>query len=105
MARRYILRGTVQIVRCPFCHMFFITYAWARYTRCRFCEQAFSIHISPKAKKFHPPRNRSIALFWNYEDAIQALGKLNALAAQGSNITNEQAKRVVQEAMEERPGS
>jgi hypothetical protein len=103
--RNYTLHGQVQIVRCPFCHMFFITYAWARYTRCRFCEQAFPIHISPKARKFHPPRNRSIYLFRSYEDAIKWLGKLNALVTEGKVLTNEQAEALIRQAFEQKTGA
>jgi hypothetical protein len=93
--RLYTPHGTVQIVRCPNCTLFFITHGWAQRTRCRFCQSIFKINLSPKAKKFIRWRSRFIAEFENAKEARKALAKLNGMAVQGVFISNDEARAMI----------
>jgi integrase len=92
--RLYTPQGTVQIVRCPFCHLFFITYAWASRTRCRFCGRPFKIVVSPKARKYIKPRIRTLGpIFRDADEARKILAKLNELNLK-EPMTMDQAREI-----------
>jgi hypothetical protein len=100
MARLYRPRGGVQIVRCPHCSHFFITYDYARVVRCRMCDSAFHIHVSPKARNFRPPRNRWIASFSSFQDAQKAFAILMKAWMEGQVLTNEEARMLISQGLE-----
>jgi hypothetical protein len=90
-------------VRCPHCYWFFITYDQARIVRCRGCDAVFQVHVSPRAKKFRPPRDRSIMAFDNFRQAQRALTILMKAVMEGVVLTNEQAAMMIRRELQGRP--
>jgi ribosomal protein S27E len=98
--RLYRPRGPVKIVRCPHCYDFFITYDHAQIVRCRFCDAAFQVTVGPKARKFRPPRDRSIAFFASFDQAQKALRILLEAIAKGTVLSNEEAATLIKRELE-----